>query len=265
MSSLYVPTRRFIYTTLGRVGKLLRLQNQKIFILCYHSIDDSGWDFSISPSEFTKQMTFLASKYQFISLSDVDAYIKGKKRIEKPSVVITFDDGYKNIMQINSVIQKLGIKPTVFVISNTKSVSRKELGTDKAFLSNKDILQLHTDGWEIGCHTATHANMESLNDAEVVQEIIDSKKHLEAVLKIPIRDIAFPKGRYTSEIMNAVKKVGYRLGLTMNDGDIVVGTDGHKIPRIGVDGTHSFEEFVTLPTKLVVSLRILIKSYGYGK
>lgn len=237
----------------------------QVFILCYHSISDDGWDFSVSPKEFKRQINYLKSKYQFIALSDVLDFCQGQKQITKPSVVINFDDGYKDIFQVRGFLKSLSIKPAVFALSAPQNANREELKTDKKFLTRRDLLSLVRDGWEIGCHTATHANMDILKKDGINDEIIKSKRSLEKDLGMPIRYLAFPKGRYTKPVMAAVKKAGYRMALTMDDGFIKEGTDILNIPRIGVDGTHSFSEFKKLFLPLNIQARRVLKTFGYGK
>lgn len=254
-----------MYLTLGSVNEMIPELKTQVFILCYHSISDDGWDFSVSEREFKKQINYLKSKYDFIALSDVLDFCQGKKEITKPSVVINFDDGYENILKVKAFLKSKKIKPTVFVLSDPAHADRGELKSNYKFLTKGDLFSLVRDGWEIGSHAATHANMDILKKAQIDAEIVKSKKSLEKDLKIPIKYLAFPKGRYTKPVMEAVKKAGYKMALTMDDGFIKSGTDILRIPRIGVDGTHSFAEFKKLFLPLNIVARGILKSFNYGK
>lgn len=266
MSIFYVPVRRSLYLTLGILNKFIPSKKSDVFILCYHSISDDGWDFSVSLKSFKKQMKYLQSqKYNFITLSDLESYIEGKKMITRPSVVITFDDGYKNILQTKDFLKSLNIKPALFVLSDTKNANHKELNNNLEFLNTSEIKSLINNGWEIGSHTKTHSNMNSLSSSQIEEEIINSKKEIENQLKTKINYLAYPKGKYNSKILKAVKKAGYKMALTMDDGNITKGVNPYLITRIGVDGTHSYSEFKTLFLPITIKIRGLIKSTGYGK
>lgn len=266
MSKFYVPARRFVYITLGTINKTVPSYKTKIFILCYHGIGNDSWAFSVRKTTFEKQMKYLLSqKYEFITLSKLNAFVSGKEMIEKPSVVITFDDGYKDILSITKFVKKHNIKPCLFLLSNTKNANRQELANNREFLNKKDIAGLVSDGWELGSHTATHSDMNILTNSQIKEEIVDSKEILEKDLNTKIRYIAYPKGRYNSKILKSARKAGYELGLTMDDGKIRSGMEKLLIPRIGVDRTHSYEEFRTLFLPLVISARGVLKSIGYGK
>lgn len=259
MSALYVPIRRFVYLTIGVINRLIPSDGPRIFVLCYHSISNDGWDFSVRPEEFKKQINYLSENYKFISLNDLSLYLRGIRKIDKPSVVVTFDDGYKNIFQVKSFLQSKGVKPAIFILSDRKNASRDELGTHTDFLSKNEIKKLVSEGWEVGCHTATHPAIEKLNLREIKKEIVDSKLQLESELGLPVKYFAFPKGVYNSEVLKAVKKAGYALGLTMDDALIGKETDVLRIPRVGVDGTHSFAEFKVLFQPLALGFRKLVK------
>ncbi len=262
MSPFYVPFRRIAYLTLGAFDMLLaRKHKPLITIFCYHSISNGKWDFSISRKNFKKQIEYLSKKYDFISLNDVYRYINGKKQINKPSVVITFDDGYKDIYEVKEYLKSKNIKPAVFIFSEPKKISRYELDNDLKFLSKREIKSLVKAGWEIGSHTATHPNMNKLTNEQILKEVKYSKKSLEKELGFPIKYIAYPKGKYNEKILEVARKAGYRLGLSMNDDQITPGINPLVLPRIGVDGTHIFPEFKFLSSPRPVLFRKVIKKH----
>lgn len=265
MSALYVPTRRSIYVTIGKVSRLLHLPEPPVHILCYHSISSDGWDFSVSKEVFKKQIQYLSSKYDFVSLKDIEQYVLGKKEFQKPSVAITFDDGYKDILSVVPFLYSLGIQPTVFVITDRGRENKKELGTDRKFLNTTDLKKLIKNGWEVGSHTRTHPDMDTLKRTQIKDEIVNSKKELEKLLNHKVNSIAFPKGRYNKYALKMVKDAGYKMCMTMNDGIIDHNSDLLQLPRIGVDGTHSFSEFKVLASPLAIRFRNLLKKNYYEK
>lgn len=248
-----------LYLLLGTLNRALPLRND-IFILCYHGIGDDSWAFSVSKKTFKKQMEHLKKKgYSFVSLSQIEDHIGGRKVITKPSVCINFDDGYKDVLEVKDFVKANGIKPTMFLLSDTNHANRFELQNKRKFLSKSEIKVLLREGWEIGSHTATHSNMHSLNKNEIENEVVMSKNTLETELGIEIKYLAYPKGRYTNEIIKKARKAGYKLGLSMDDGTIGTNTNTMTVPRIGVDRTHSFAEFSVLSYPLVSYARGVLK------
>lgn len=244
----FIIIRRLIYISLATIDRVLGKTNP-IVILCYHSIANDNWHFSVSPEKFKKQILYMLAHYKPVSLSDVMNHLNGQKNLNKFSFVITFDDGYKNIISIKKFLSQLSIKPTVFILGAPKNkINWESLGKKSKLLSKNDIEDLKKSDWEIGYHGSTHTLLTKL-DGDLKQELVS-----------PYKYFAYPKGRYSNKIISRLKKMDYKLAMTMDDSIISTKTNIYKIPRIGVDRTHSYLEFKTLASPSVVKFRSLIKS-----
>lgn len=259
MNIIKIQLRKIIYLFLALMSTVLGNESMPAFILTYHSISDDNWFFSVKLEEFKKQINYLRENFEIISLSDLEKYIKGNIKFDKPVVVITFDDGYRNILSIRDFYKNIKVKPTVFLIAETKLANYEELKTTRDFLSKNDVNVLLKDGWEIGSHTITHPDMYKLTGIEIEKEVLGSKKIIEKNFNKKVKYISYPKGKYTNEIVNFVNKAGYSLGFTMNDEIIDSKINKLKIPRIGVNNTHSFWEFKYLSYPLLSKFRKYIK------
>lgn len=243
----FVIVRRMLYLILAVIDKLYNRENS-VFVLCYHSINNDNWRFSVDIEEFKKQVEFLLKRYQSISLSDLYGYLADRKKLKGPSFVITFDDGYRDIIKIKSFLKIKHIKPAVFVLGTSyNKINWKTLGTRRQLLSSRDINNLQKSGWEIGYHGLTHTILTQLNGS-LKEEILS-----------PYKYFAYPKGRYSRGIISFLRKTNYKLAMSMDDSIISRETNPYIIPRIGVDGTHNFNEFKTLASPSVVKFRSLIK------
>lgn len=255
--------RKAVYVSFGFVDRILQRKNP-VFILAYHGINRDNWRFSVDPEVFKQHMLYLKRRYDFITLADLLAYMEGKKELARPSVVLTIDDGYKDVLEIKDFLREQAIRPTLFVLSDPKHVNEKEVGIQATFLSVQDIKQAIKDGWEIGCHSATHDNL-SERDQILRAEIIDSKKTLENELGIAIPYFSYPRGKYSKDVLRIVTKAGYQLAVTMDDGFITEKTNPLLVPRVGIDRTHSFAEFTSAFSPSVVGLRQAIKKTLIGR
>jgi peptidoglycan/xylan/chitin deacetylase (PgdA/CDA1 family) len=254
MNKLATTSRRAIYLLSGQIDKMVD-QSPHMLVLCYHSIADDNWLYSINKKMFIDQLDFLAEKYTFISLSDVEKVLDGTMVIHRPSVAITFDDGYKDITQVVDVVAKHNIHPTVFTLSDSQNVQRHELDTNRELLSTAEIIGLRKTGWNIGSHGATHSDFGILDSHGISREVASSKIKLERDLGFSIDYFAFPKGVYNNQILEEVKKSGYKLGLSMDPGYLAPSGDRFKLPRIGVDRTHSLTEFKSMLGKTSILVR----------
>lgn len=114
----------------------------------------------------------------------------------------SWDDGTKNDLLIASLLKKYGLPGTFYII-----VDRVD---QPGYLTWKDIIQLHKDGFEIGSHTMSHPHdMKMLYETELKYEVESSKGMLESVLGVEISKFCYPRGRYDDRVVDAVMNAGY--------------------------------------------------------
>ena len=100
-------------------------------ILMYHGVvdsDDARWidpRFSVSISVFEAQMSFLRRHRHVISMTELVDTIDQKETVRPGTVVITFDDGYKNTLDGAAPILKRYDLPAIVYLA-TGYVSREE-------------------------------------------------------------------------------------------------------------------------------------------
>jgi peptidoglycan/xylan/chitin deacetylase (PgdA/CDA1 family) len=74
-------------------------------VLTYHRVAHSAGSpllypgLFTDPSEFAKQMAFVTSRYRAISLEELLAVRRGEKELPLRSVLVTFDDGYRDFAE----------------------------------------------------------------------------------------------------------------------------------------------------------------------
>jgi peptidoglycan/xylan/chitin deacetylase (PgdA/CDA1 family) len=111
------------------------------------------------------------------------------------------------------------------------------------------------DGWELGCHTATHPDMNSLTEIELKREIVEAKSELEKEFDTLLKYIAYPKGQYNQKVIKISKEARFELGLTVDEGDISPRTQPLLVPRICIDRTRTLLEYSLITNILIVYLR----------
>jgi len=89
-----------------------------IFVIFYHKIIPR-WGHSKAVSTFEREMRIIKKFFKVITLDDVYEYLTTDKTPDKPSIVISFDDGYlDNWVYAYPVLKKLGLKATIFPITS---------------------------------------------------------------------------------------------------------------------------------------------------
>ena len=64
-------------------------------------------------------------------------------------------------------------------------------------------------GWEIGSHTVSHPKLATLGDAELREELVQSRDECTSKIGTTCRSIAFPYGDCDERVIEASREAGY--------------------------------------------------------
>ncbi len=118
------------WTGIGRIYRKMTDSHGAI-ILMYHSIPDPERAIWIDPTNtvpselFEQQIHYLYRNRRVISMSELVDAISHKKNIEKETVVVTFDDGYLDNLEVAAPILKHYDMPATLYLP-TGYISREE-------------------------------------------------------------------------------------------------------------------------------------------
>jgi len=62
---------------------------------------------------------------------------------------------------------------------------------------------------KVASHGVTHRNLDTLERGELASELQDSKKRLEDLFGMEIKQICFPRGRFSETVLAEARKAGY--------------------------------------------------------
>ena len=114
MPSLVYKTAQSIYTKLRRQkNRCLNRLDQPVVVLVYHRVSTLPSDpqiLAVSPENFRAQLQFLKNNFPLVRFEDDWLHLK------RPSVAITFDDGYAdNALEALPILEDMGVPATFFV------------------------------------------------------------------------------------------------------------------------------------------------------
>lgn len=188
--------------------------NHETPILMYHSLDRERVNnyAAVAPETFLKQMEFIAKgNYRVISLKDYCQQLKEGKTIARNSIVITFDDGYKDNLLAFEILKQFEY-PAIFFIIVSKINS-------PGYLSKSDIdSALKNPKIRIGSHTLNEAYLPSLDHLGLKREIINSKIALESIFNQRVETISYTIGGFNKQTLREVEAAGYLCACTTNRG-----------------------------------------------
>jgi len=187
----------------------------KIPIVSYHSINNENCPISLNLEEFEKQLVFFKkNNFQSIHFNEI-------KNTSKKKFIITFDDGYKDLItNALPLLKKYNFKATCLIISNL--IGKRNIWDefnknikDKELMNLSDINYWLKNGMKIGSHSKNHKKLTKLDDKEKIDEIINSKNELESLTGTTIDSFCYPYGLYNENVVNIVKEK-YDFAFTTN-------------------------------------------------
>jgi peptidoglycan/xylan/chitin deacetylase (PgdA/CDA1 family) len=171
-----------------------------VVVLYHHLVADRPHRMGIPTELFLRHVEFLQAHYQVVGLDDAVRLLEAGK-VRRPTVVLTFDDGYRdNFLNLRAVTEATGVPVTLFVCTEKVNAEgefehdRKWGYRDFRAMSWEQVAVLDRAGMLIGSHTRTHFNCGSREPAPLQAEIGGSRTQLEERLRHPVEFFSFPWG-----------------------------------------------------------------------
>ena len=257
-------------------------------VLTYHRISDpiqSCQDYpgaiSADVDQFSRQMEYVANHCQAISLERLSWHRQTQSPLPKRSVLITFDDAYRDFQDLAlPVLAKHQLPSVLFVPTAFPGASSRAFWRDRLYravmgadadmeirfdeecvrlgcesarqqifcrlrdqvkrLEHGKAMQLVDDvceqlkaqpapnlvldwdqlrslpsqGVAIGTHSHRHPLMNRITQAEALEEIRTSARHIESQLGEPATAFAFPNGSHNTDVSGLLEGEGFEFGFT---------------------------------------------------
>ncbi len=219
-------------------------------ILLYHHVSSTTpASTSVTPAVFEQHLEHLADGYNVISLEQAVTALKAGELLPDRAVVITFDDGYRNIYDnAHPLLLKYAMPYTVFI-------NPQLIGKHSYQLNWQQVAEMEKGGAQFANHTSHHAHLlERAAGASVAewldgieQDILQAKALLDEKLTANLPYVAYPYGEFNTDIQNLVARLGM-VGFGQHSGGIYSGSDFTALPRFPAAGIYG--NLRTLKTKI---------------
>lgn len=111
--------------------------------------------------------------------------------------VFSFDDGTVHDRQLVALLNACGVRATFNLNSGffgrTDTITQGGRVMDHSHVTAEEAPALYR-GHEIAVHTKTHPRLPSLSDSDVIAQVEDDRRTLEALFGAPVRSMAYPGG-----------------------------------------------------------------------
>jgi peptidoglycan/xylan/chitin deacetylase (PgdA/CDA1 family) len=101
-------------------------------------------------------------------------------------------------------------------------------------LTRRQVRRLIRNGWELASHTIHHERVRGASRSVLRSEVAGSRTLLRRMFGVPVRNFAYPEGRWDARAVRAVRAAGYGGALGITPGLARPGERFH-LGRIRVD------------------------------
>ena len=175
---VYVEPQPTLYTPRAMMYHLIREDVYSVYEALF-----------VRPAEFESHLILLNELgYEYIFADEW-------RLTEKPSVILTLDDGYlDNYTNMFPLIKKYNAKVTIFLVTDL-------IDTD-GYMTSDMIREMAASGLvSFQCHTVSHLDLRYLDEARLRQEFSKSNEIIEGLTGKKVTALAYPGGGYNSTVL----------------------------------------------------------------
>ena len=255
-SPLTLAAKRAISRVYHAVGP--RTPGSAVRCLMYHSIvaepHDDPAQMTTPVSLFATHMAYLAAHgYAVTDAAEVVGRLRGGEPIAPKTIVITFDDGFVDTLDLAMpILAAHGFPATVFLVTSALDGRYENMwgGASAGYLRWDQARELLASGlMKAGCHSATHRNLRTLSAAARRDEIEGARRQLEDGLGVAIDLFAYPFGGYDTigdDVRKGVEHAGFAGAFATVFGANPPGADRFRLKRWRVSWCERLPEFARL-------------------
>jgi peptidoglycan/xylan/chitin deacetylase (PgdA/CDA1 family) len=196
-------------------------------VLCYHRVSSAEpHRLAVSVEQLDGHIGALVRRGY--TPAPVEALLDSTRKV----LHVTFDDGFRSIVNALPVLEKHRAHATAFVCSAPLAIP--ELAEDAQAAPREfealdwdQLRELAERGVEIGSHTVTHPRLTKLTDDELDRELRDSRERIADELRRPCRFFAYPYGDEDARVRASTRRAGYEAAFALRSQP-----DRFAIPRI---------------------------------
>jgi len=217
----------------------------RLTIITYHSIGDCAAhddpaELFMPVRSFESQMRFLARWRNPIPL---EAAVAGPPHKGRPAVSVTFDDGYRSVLETAApILKRLSIPATLFVPTKWLGLQNTwdhPYACPLDILEAAELMEVERFGIRVESHGHAHIDYESSPIDEVRRDIQTSQERLSEILGRRPRFLAYPFGRSSADARRVAANEGLDAAFSISR----AAAGRHGIERVGLRPGHGLGVF----------------------
>ncbi|SCK19777.1 Peptidoglycan/xylan/chitin deacetylase, PgdA/CDA1 family [Streptomyces sp. LamerLS-316] len=222
----------------------------RIPVLLYHAVmdDPPEWiaEFTVSPGGFAAQLDAVAASGRTpVPVSGLAAHLAGRGTLPDRPVVLTFDDGFADLPGPTAeALAGRSMPATAYLTTGALARAGKggSLLPPAPMMCLEQAPLLEQYGMEVGGHTVTHAQLDTLPGAALRTELVDSRKALEDVLGHEVVHLAYPHGYNSARVRRAARDAGYGSAVAVRHALSSGRDEPYRIARLILRRSHTVRD-----------------------
>lgn len=219
-------------------------------ILLYHSVsaDPAGWiaPYAVSPQTFARHVELIVAsgRTPMTVTALVDALDGGTTLPARP-LLVTFDDGFADFADAAPVLATHHIPCTLYVTTGAlrgPHQSTQLCLPPARMLAWSQLTELPAGDVEIGAHTHTHPQLDTLREQAAAAEIHPCKELLEDAIGREVRSFAYPHGFHCARVRRQVRAAGYASAAAVGNAFSSGTDDRFALARLTIRSTTSIDQ-----------------------
>jgi peptidoglycan/xylan/chitin deacetylase (PgdA/CDA1 family) len=217
-------------------------------VLLYHAVTTTPGDaiapFTVTPDEFERQLdAVLEAGLTPVPFGELVAGERAGSAPTRP-VVITFDDGYADFAEhALPALAARSLPSTLFVTTGwLEGGTSREPGPTDAMLSWSQLPELLECGVELGAHSHSHPQMDTLTGPALRDQLVRPRDQLEEALGREVDLVAYPHGYNGPRVRRAARAAGYRAAAAVRNALHPPGEDPFAVARLTVTRTTTAQD-----------------------
>jgi len=221
---------------------------ERIPVLLYHAVmdDPPAWiaPFTVRPAEFAAQLDAVVdSGRTALTVSGLVEALAGRAPLPERPIVITIDDGFADLPTLTApALAGRGLTATAYLTTGAIGGDPECLLPRAAMMTPAQVKEVADCGLEIGAHTRTHPQLDTLPAHAVRRELLEPKAVLEDLLGGPVPAFAYPHGYNSRGVRKLVREAGYTSATAVRDALSSPGDDLFRIARLMLRSTDTTAE-----------------------
>ncbi|MEW1718668.1 polysaccharide deacetylase family protein [Streptomyces sp. NPDC093109] len=214
-------------------------------VLLYHAVmaDPPPWiaEFTVAPSDFAAHLdAVVASGRSAVPVSALVRHLTCGAPLPSRPVVLTFDDGFADLPGPTAeALAARALPATAYLTTGAITTGLTSLLPYAPMMTLRQASALAGYGVEVGAHTVTHPQLDTVPPAVLHRELRDAKRVLEDALGHEVAHLAYPHGYNSARVRRAAARAGYASAVAVRHALSSDRDDTYRIARLIVRRTHT--------------------------